>query len=325
MPPLPPPARYLPFAHGRYEVSAGLSRLGTDFGNGSADGAMFQIDHNWPLYRKAKLAARARDLERYVRVHELDPEYASLVSGHLIERFQREYPQYFRISRSGEGKTLRCDLSGETLYFNGKNTLTSCDSEVTPRYGSALDALACQVQEDFALLNTVPTDRLCWLHLCFPNHWAATDKIGKDFVAIHAPVPGMDRINKNARQLLRTLSHHGPNVRFAWGLASSDQLDRHPATGGGRSFSADGIVWIRVERQITAPMAGRGFLFTIRTYMLPSAALDQRQLQMLERALTRMPSASKQYKGLAGAEHAIRAALRRHATDAGNNSPRTPR
>ncbi|MEH2315065.1 MAG: heme-dependent oxidative N-demethylase subunit alpha family protein [Nostoc sp.] len=38
-----------------------------------------------------------------------------------------------------------------------------------------------------------------WLsavHLCYPNHWSAEEKIGKDFATIHALVAGMEKINR---------------------------------------------------------------------------------------------------------------------------------
>ncbi len=38
------PAHYYPFAIGRYEVKAGLSRFGKDFGNGKRDQQLFQRD-----------------------------------------------------------------------------------------------------------------------------------------------------------------------------------------------------------------------------------------------------------------------------------------
>src|SRR3954451_9336305 len=74
------PARYLPFAHGRYDVAPGLSRFGRDFGNGEADCQVFQIDSDFPRYRAVKLAARAERLDKYFVTHELADEVATAVA-----------------------------------------------------------------------------------------------------------------------------------------------------------------------------------------------------------------------------------------------------
>ena len=52
---------YFPLQKGRYEVTAGLYPLGTDFGNGHDDNLIFQIDANFPRYREEKITGGLKD------------------------------------------------------------------------------------------------------------------------------------------------------------------------------------------------------------------------------------------------------------------------
>jgi len=305
------PARYLPFINSRYEVKVGLVKLGTDFGNGTSDRQVFLIDNTWPRYRQAKLAARAEDLGRYVCSHQLSADAEQQLTRYITRQLCTEHSQYFQLDNDGNQFTLQCALPGDNLHFDPQLRLLDTDTDASPAYLSSLDALACQVQEDMAFMDNGDPSRLRWLHLCFPNHWAAQDKIGKTFPAIHEPVAEIERITARAQTLMASLVQQGPYVRFAWGLASDPQLDRHPARGGGRGFSETGSLYMRVERQVTVPFPGHGFLFTIRTYLVDSATLSAEQCSQLQRAVDSMSAASKRYKGIAGNETSIDAVLQR--------------
>lgn len=319
---LPLPARYFPLARGRYEVRPGLARLGTDFGNGSQDAQVFQLDRQFPEYRRQKLAARAEDLTKY------HPPGTSLTSGSeavvhevIATRLAEEYPACFVLAPTPEGRVLCCRLTGERLRFGADWEWLGVEAARTPvpTYRSGLDALACQVQEDLALVEVDATgrDRLAAVHLCFPNHWAAQDKIGRDFVAVHAPVADIEPISRNAGKLIRALIEKGPFVRFAWGVASDTRLNHHPeAPPGedpqrwrGRDFDPqDPRLYLRIERQTTLGLPGAdGYLFTIRTYFLNGneiGAHPQRN-RALRDALASMSAASLAYKGLTTSRDAI--------------------
>ncbi len=307
------PASYLPFLSGRYEVKTGLFKLGHQFGNGPTDKNIFQIDDTWNHYREKKQFAREKDLYRHVCRGPLRGDAERHLVRYLCEQYQREHPGYFQIATKKDSTSINCALSGETLYLDSDYALIASDGNIEPVYDSSLDALACQVQEDLAFMDNESPSRLCWLHLCFPNHWSAQDKIGKDFVAIHEPVPEMERINASAQTLMVSLAKQGPYVRFAWGLAGGPELDCHPMRAGERSFSENDPLYIRVERQVIVPMTGHGFLFTIRTYMVDSSTLSKDEIGKLLSALQNMSSASKLYKGIAGHERAIFHVLERNA------------
>ncbi len=311
---LPNPARYLPFASGRYEVKAGFFPLTKDFGNGRNDTLMLQLDTDYAHYRAVKLAARAERLAKYYITRELPDAHLWRITEHLARLLVREHPAWFTLSPEASGWMLHCRLSDERLVFDGMFRLLAVHQAalLDPPYVDGLDALACQLQEDLALLkvddegNTVSA-----LHLCFPNHLAAQDKIGKDFIGAHAPVPGMAALNKSAQGLLQATLAKGPFVRFAWGMATDRRLNHHPEAPPdwdahawqGRSLDdAQSEIYLRIERQTLSGLADIATsLFTIHSYFLNVAELtaDPPLLNALIAALTTIPQDSLHYKGLA--------------------------
>ncbi|MEJ2344868.1 MAG: DUF3445 domain-containing protein [Gammaproteobacteria bacterium] len=322
---LPQPARYFPLSGPRYEVKVGLHRLGTDFGNGAADARVFQLDRDWPAYRRAKLQARAERLDKYVC---RDPRLGARAVQHLTEylliRLPREHPAQFRREpRPGGGYVLHCALSGERLVFDRYLDLAAVEGpdSRTPGYGDGLDALACQIQEDLAVGETAPEsgERLTYLHLCCPNYWAAEAKIGGSFLSVHRPVPHFDRIGRQAGALIETLSRRGPFVRFTWGITTDPRLNHHPqppagadpAQWNGRRFDPQQPrLYLRVERQVNIPLSKAGaFAFTIRTYLREIEELGSDRIATLAGAIASMTADSLHYKGLASQRQAILAWL----------------
>lgn len=306
------PARYFPPAKGHYQVAPGLYRLGHDLGNGAQDGRILQLDRQWPHYRAEKLRARAERLDKYVAVAGLRPRTRQAAAFRLLQRMLKEYPALFRLEDlPGDEGRLHCLLSGETLHLDQDLNLLGVEGgAAAPAYADTLDALACQIQEDLAITELDGRgDRLAYVHLCFPNHWAAQDKIGRDFLAVHAPVPHFDRIAAQSRRLLESLARKGPFERFAWGLVTDTRLNHHPeppadwpdpALWQGRAFDArHPRLYLRVERQTLSPLPqARAFLFTIRTYFEDVAALHPARREALRRALASMSARTLAYKGL---------------------------
>jgi dimethylamine monooxygenase subunit A len=167
---LPDPPFYFPLRHGRYDVAPGLNRFGKDLGGGDADEQLFQIDRTFPRFRAAKLASRDEDFGKYVCASDLAHDTLADITNFIIRRLATEHPSLFRERRERDATHFYCALTNETLTFDRDLCLTSCG------YTDALDALACQVQEDLAIVSTAPQEgRGHWLsaaHVCFPNGWA---------------------------------------------------------------------------------------------------------------------------------------------------------
>lgn len=310
------PAAYYPFRGGQYKVAAGLYALGQDFGNGLQDRLVFQFDREWPDYREAKLAARAESLTKYVCSAGFDGPLKREVTLWLINNLSHQHHAQFEPHSSPGELSLGCRLSHETLHFSPDGDLRRADTgshacAIDPLYSDAWDALACQVQEDIAVVHA-PTDgeeKLVALHLCFPNHWAAQDKIGKPFLNIHRPVADFDHIARSSGALLRNAINKGPFVRFAWGLATDTRLNHHPHPPA--DFPADGAwhgrhfdptqpeLYVRVERQtLTGLPQVDAFVFTIRTYFINVATLGNDDRRALRDAVASMSEAVLRYKGI---------------------------
>jgi hypothetical protein len=71
------------------------------------------------------------------------------------------------------------------------------------------------VQEDLAVVcrSADGSNWMSAIHLCYPNYWAAEEKIGKDFATIYAPVAGMEKINRRADAIVHTMIVREPMVR----------------------------------------------------------------------------------------------------------------
>lgn len=306
-----PVARYFPLTSGQYVVKPGFYRLGHDFGNGAADTRVFQLDRQFADYHRAKQHARQENPAKYICVADYRDEQDRLISHHILRQLCHEYPESFHLQTDARRQRLGCRLTGESLHFSAAGEYLQGASATGARlpYTHGLDALAMQLQEDLAVVSLgEDMDILSAVHICLPNHWDPRDKVGKDFVAVHSPVPGMAQINARARQLLQACLYQGPYVRFAWGVASDDRLNHHPEPPPaivpehwrGREFDARNPgAWLRVERQVLYGLPEiQSVLFTIRTYHYPVAALSATQQHRLYQAITQMDQATLDYKGL---------------------------
>jgi len=315
-----PVARYFPPSSGHYAIKPGFYRLGHDFGNGEADRRLFQLDRQFGHYRRAKQSARREDLDKYHCFTDAGRTLEPALNRFVIAQLCSEYPEHFHLQQTGNRQQLDCHLTGDSLAFAADGRYLDChhggEQHAALPYHSGLDALAMQIQEDLALVCLNGTEnRLCAIHLCQPNHWAPRDKIGRDFVGVHQPVPGMERINPKAAQLLQACLQQGPFMRFAWGIATDDRLNHHPdapahwapEAWSGRDFDpADPAAWLRVERQTLYGLPQiNSVLFGIRTYHYALTDLSRTQQRRLSQALATMPVTSLRYKGLARQYHAL--------------------
>lgn len=284
---LPEPARYLPWLRQRDLLAPGLHRFGHDFGNGPADAQVFQFDRQFAHYRENSRRAR-QQLDKYYCTKNLVPETARAVNHFIVQQLCKEQPQWFVLTA---GK-LHCRLTGETVSLDGDS----------PSYIDLFDALASQVQEDIAVmqLDEQGNNQLCALHLCCPNHWGANQRIGENFHDLHKPVPGFNQATANAEKLIQGALQRGPYVRFAWGLSSDQQLNRHPdSTDIGRRFDKNQPLFVRVERQVLFGLPDINcLLFFIRTSFLDIDTLHEKEYQPLSDIIRSMQTDMQHYKGL---------------------------
>jgi hypothetical protein len=285
---------YVPFRHGRYDVAPGLTKFRA--GDSGADAKVFQIDTTFEDFRRAKLAVRREQLNKHYCTSELSPEVQREVVQFIAHRLVAERGDLFQSLQSGDQLELKCMLTNETLTLNADPHQLG--------YVDALDALACQVQEDLAVISS-DRDGRHWLsaaHICFPNGWAPAEKVGGSFAAVHEPVAGMAEMNRRGDEFAKIMIGAVDGlVRFAWGVTFDDELNHHPHRPRTPFDPAQPRAFVRVERQAISglPQVGAA-LFTIRTYVYDVALLgrDAELREALLSALQSMPTLSRSYKGL---------------------------
>lgn len=266
------PPRYHPFATGRYDVKAGLHRFGKDFGNGEHDAHVFQRDRHFDRYVESKRERIGRDAGRYYVTHDFDDATRQTACDFIDARLRLDRP----------------DLDDAALAASPT--------------GDRFADLAMLVQEDLCVIRLDgDRDWLAAAHLCFPNFWGATEKVGKSFAAMHEPVAHVEPITSVASAHVRGMVNAvGGMVRFAWGVTFDDRLDHHPddePREPPRPHLADAHV--RVERQtIWGLPTAQAALFTIRTYLYRAADLSREGREQLACAIESMSPQSRLYKGL---------------------------
>lgn len=285
------PPFYFPLRHGRYDVAPGLTKFGRALGGEDADTHVFQIDRTHERFRSAKLASRGQEVEKYVCASELSDGVARDGAAFIARRLATDHPALFTLADAGDDAELHCALTGETIPITGDT--------------QTLDGLACQVQEDLAIVSTSPDGNhwLSYAHICLPNGWAPAAKIGRSFAAIHEPVAGMADMNRRGDEFVNVMVRATEGlVRFAWGVTFDDRLNHHPDEPHAPFDPADPRAFLRVERQTMwgFPRVGAA-LFTIRTYLYDCDELRRDPILRgsLVNALLTMPPASLAYKGIA--------------------------
>lgn len=300
---LPRPARYFPIRDGRYSAGAGLFRFGHDFGNAEQDQKLFQFDHCYPRYRDNTCTVRQSVTQPYYAHTETDSRVEQAVTRFLCRQLASQQPDGFRLHEHGKGYRLDCQLSNEQLEFSHQGALlATTQSTVMPPYQNSLDAIASQCQEDLALMSIDEQARLVDVHLCAPNHWCPQAMLGRDILGLHTGVPGFSAANPAAEKLLPAIYNKGPYVRFAWGIQTDEQLNRHPAqvqANTSTPTTENPPLYMRIERQVLWPIPHcPRLLFTIRTYFLDCATLTTQEHLALHSSLMHMDDASLRYKGI---------------------------
>jgi dimethylamine monooxygenase subunit A len=193
------------------------------------------------------------------------------------------------------------------------------------------DALAEGMQEDFVILHDGSEDgadtmRARFLSVCFPSNWNPAEKLGQDFMAIHAPVADNALLQAGARGIVDMAFRQAPMLRHVWLLTPNGDLAQHPETRRTRwedalaAADAQGAsgrlldqVFFRVERQTTLPLpALRRGVFLIRVMVAPLVqvlAVEPARAAELAEALASMSEAVVAYRGMTAVRERLCAEL----------------
>lgn len=167
-------------------------------------------------------------------------------------------------------------------------------------------------EEDLAVLDGEDTS-LPWLCVCVPSHWAPEEKLGQDFVAVHAPVADAGLLRSAAGQLVALVTGGDSWERSVWTITPCGRYDQHPRRHAREPWPDAGQdpeafaerCWLRWEHQTFLPVGAgtRQAVFTIRVAMqpLPEAVATPAAAQRLHDSLASMSGAVLAYKNLATA------------------------
>ncbi len=137
---------------------------------------------------------------------------------------------------------------------------------------------ASALQEDFVILkHEADTLRTEYLSVCFPSRWDPREKVGLDFVAIHAPVADSEQLRAAGPNLMTLAFMKQPMLRHVWLISPSASLDQHPDKN--EAWWTEALadpspllprLYFRIERQTTWPLPQfQRAVFFIRIMMCP--------------------------------------------------------
>jgi hypothetical protein len=333
----PAPPAPLPFLHGRYDVSPGMTRLAAPAAPASNAGFfVLGPDARAYLDEKLRVLRASADAHRGA-VPDADADAVGRVLWATLLALGAEHPSWLSPEPDGalaaRALGLRYALRDAARAGEGVRVRRVADAAAGWEEPSAgierwlaagaglaqlADAVALSMQEDWAVVRASEApggDAVEALHVCFPSHWDPRAKLGDHFAGVHGPVASNAVLLSAHHNIVRAMVGKGPFLRHAWGIARDARLDHHPeADGGGAPLHAPAAgapepAYLRVERQTTRgfPEMGRA-LFTIRTYVVPLTALARREpaaARALASALRGMDEGERRYKGLAADADAL--------------------
>lgn len=237
----------------------------------------------------------------------------------LCERAAGEHPRHWQFDgRVATAPQLGVSVAGGDVerfrdgVFGLGDEISRCVSQ-QPAAWRLPALLALTFVEDLAIVDggdaTLP-----WLCVTLPSHWAPTEKVGRHFAAVHAPVADADLLRSSGGALLKLVSNGGDRwERFVWNVTDHPRLHAHPLRVPRErwALSADGAMpaaWWRTEHQTFMPLpALQQSVFTIHVDTQPlDAAIDSADsARRLHDAVASMTPAVLAYRGLTPVRDAL--------------------
>ncbi len=134
--------------------------------------------------------------------------------------------------------------------------------------------------------------------VCFPSRWRLSEKLGKDVVTIHDPVPGYRaRLEAPTVKAFSAVSGHAARWRINATIVDDPELFQ-PASPEGRTHHPGPDSYLRVERQCLVPVADV-IVFSIRTTVRAVAELSPAEAEAVIAAARNTPDDLSAYRGWA--------------------------
>ncbi len=307
------PARYFPVEARALRLAAGLSRLGTDFGNGARDSQFFQLDDEQDRYRTQRLAAPPQRHLLLAR-SAADLEIHGAILDWMAGTIETEHGIAIDLAAAAAAAPMESAGAGSVRSAGGLCLSIEAPAHVSARPASPTTqtrdcgvadvaagyaTVALAIQEDFAILRREgERETTLALFVSFPSAWRPERLLGADFAALHAPVPGFPGTRAAGSSMVAAMVERGPYTRFVWSVHPDDELDHHPEEGRRCAWDDARALWLRVERQVLVPFATLdASLFLIRTYLYRHDTLAPEQRAVLAAAIRATQGSVRVYKG----------------------------
>jgi dimethylamine monooxygenase subunit A len=279
-------------------------------------------------HQREKLAVLSAFADQALLVREGFDARAALAA--LCEVAAREHPQAFAWDGAeARSLTLGVTVSGqqwrqfESGAFGLGDEIGRCLANVQPEWRLAA-LLSLAFAEDFAIVNA-SDGCIPWLAVALPSFWAPSDKIGRHFAEIHAPVADNSLLIKAADALVQLVSGGEPWERFVWTITAHPRLHAHPERvdparwSGADAHTLPARAWWRSERQTFIPVAAqRQAVFTIAVDVQPLAEVlrSPERAAALLAAVASMSAEVLAYRGLTAVREPLLHWLARSASAA---------
>jgi len=178
--------------------------------------------------------------------------------------------------------------------------VAECVGRRLPGRDHPLVEAALLVRDDLCVLEqTDGVWRLTAAVVCFPSRWRLSDKLGRDVLSIHDPVPGYrETLGPPTERVFGSILRQGPRWRANWTLLDDPELFQ-PEAPTGIEHRPGRESFLRVERQCLVPV-GEAIAFTIRTTVLPLSDLGEGQVSAVLDSARNTPADMAAYRGWAG-------------------------
>ena len=268
--------------------------------------AIVEVDQHY--YSEIKLKRSLLEVDHSYYFNSLPG--TNLAQWEVVEKVANDLvkldPTSFSLTKNGLNFEFRNALLKEEL------TCTLGDERSIPF--APMDWIGRQIQEDLVLLNSL--GEVVAGQLCFPSGWALSEKLGKQFIDVHAPLPSLTSpMILAAIKLIERLPLGKPVARNNWGFRLDDQLDlssKHSVAYREKlltvipTLSLEEFgkrIFLRVEHQTLTRLPQSGFvLFTIHTYnsSLAEECKSVERTQAMFSFLNSVPREMIEYKVMDG-------------------------
>ena len=131
--------------------------------------------------------------------------------------------------------------------------------------------------------------------LCFPSRWSLAEKLGKDVLAIHDPVPRYRETLSAPTAKAMDVAAFKPRWRVNWTLLDDPELFA-PAAPQGSAHRVGLDSYLRVERQCLVPVDST-VVFSIRTTVVRVGDLERGRAGAILTAAAATPDDLAGYRG----------------------------